>query len=89
MSKVELLEVTEELARQLRDRGIEDRVEICLNKEAGSNDCKRRIHASSPAAAINGLGVLILELAKELQVPVVHILSVLSVVLMGPAPEDE
>lgn len=84
MSKAELMEVTEALVQQLQDRGIEDRVDISLVKEVGSYSCKRHLDASSPAAAINALGVLILDLARDLQVPVVHIMSILTVIIMGP-----
>ena len=87
MSKAELLEVTEALVQQLQERGLEDQVDISLIKQAGSNACKRHINASSPAAAINALGMLILDLARDLQVPAVHILSILSVVLLGPTKE--
>ena len=88
MSKAELMEVTEALVQQLQDRGIEDQVDISLIKQTGSNACKRHLNASSPAAAINAIGMLILDLARDLQVPAVHILSILSVVLLGPTKED-
>lgn len=89
MSKAELMEVTEALVQQLQDRGIEDRVNISLVKEAGSYSCKRHLDASSPAAAINALGMLILDLAKDLQVPAVHIMSILAVIIMGPSKEEQ
>lgn len=84
----DLLSVTDELARELRKRGAEDWVSISLIKEAGSDNCRRSIETSSPAAAINALGLLIQDLARELQVPVVHIISVLAVVLMGPDEKE-
>lgn len=89
MSKAELMEVTEALVQQLQDRGIEDRVSINLVKEAGSCSCKRHLDASSPAAAINALGVLILDLARDLQVPAVHIMSILAVIIMGPSEKEQ
>ena len=88
MNKVELTKVTDALVQQLQERGIEDRVDISLIKQSGSNTCKRHIDASSPAAAINAIGMLILDLARDLQVPPVHIMSVLSAVLLGPGKED-
>ena len=88
MNKVELTKVTDALVQQLQERGIEDRVDIGLIKQSGSNTCKRHIDASSSAAAINAIGMLILDLARDLQVPPVHIMSVLSVVLLGPSKED-
>ena len=88
MSKAELMEVTEALVHQLQDRGIEDQAEINLVKKAGSNSCSRHMNASSPAAAINGLGVLILDLARDLQVPAAHIMSILAVIIMGPDKEE-
>lgn len=89
MSKPELLEVADALVQQLQDRGIEDRVNISLVKEAGSYSCKRHLDASSPAAAINALGVLVLDLARDLQVPAVHIMSILAVIIMGPAEKEQ
>lgn len=89
MSKAELMEVTEALVQQLQDRGIEDRVNISLVKEAGSYSCKRQLDASSPAAAINALGVLILDMARELHMPPVHIMSILAVIIMGPGEEEK
>ena len=89
MSKHELLEVADALVQQLQDRGIEDRVNISLVKEAGSYSCKRHLDASSPAAAINALGVLVLDLARDLQVPAVHIMSILAVIIMGPAEKEQ
>lgn len=89
MSKAELMEATEALVQQLQDRGIEDRVNINLVKEAGSYSCKRNLDASSPAVAINALGVLILDLARDLQVPAVHIMSVLAVIIMGPSEKEQ
>lgn len=84
----DLLNVTDELARELRNRGAEDQVSISLIKEAGSDLCRRSVETSSPAAAINALGLLIQDVARELQVPVVHIISVLAVVLMGPDEKE-
>ena len=89
MSKAELMEATEALVQQLQDRGVEDRVNINLVKEAGSYSCERHLDASSPAAAINALGVLILDLARDLQVPAVHIMSVLAVIIMGPSEKEQ
>ena len=60
MSKAELMEVTEALVQQLQDRGIEDRVNISLVKEAGSYSCKRHLDASSPAAAMASAGAVFL-----------------------------
>lgn len=87
MSKAELMEVTNVLMKQMQDRGIEDRVNISLVKEAGSCACKRHLDASSPSAAINALGVLVLDLARDLGVPVVHVMSILAVITMGPTEE--
>ncbi len=84
----ELFSVADELARKLKDCGIEDQVRISLVKEAGNDRCQRSIKTSSAAAAINALGLLIQDLARELQVPVVHIISVLAVVLMGPDEKE-
>lgn len=84
----ELFSVTDELARELRNRSAEDCVTISLIKETGSDICRRSIETSSPAAAINALGLLIQDLARELQVPVVHVISVLAVILMGPEEKE-
>ena len=79
-----LLGVTDELIREITDRGLQDSVVISLVKKAGSEACMRSVESSSPAAAINALGLLIQDLARELQLPVVHIVSILAVILMGP-----
>lgn len=89
MNKIELTEAAEAMAQQLHNRGIEDWVHIHLEKEAGSWSCKRELNAGSPAAAINALGLLIMDLAKDLEVPVVHVMSILAVVLMGPGEEEQ
>lgn len=80
--------VSQELIEQLQERGIEDEADISLIKTKGSNSCKRHFNASSPAAAINALGVLVLDLGKELQMPAGHVLSVLAAVIMGSAEPD-
>lgn len=88
MNKAELMEVTEALAQQLQDRGIEDQVNISLVKEAGSYSCKREIDASSSTAAINALSILILDLAENLGVPVEHVVSMLAVAAMPTPPRN-
>lgn len=86
----ELKDVTRELVEHLQDKGVEDAVDLSLIKRSGENSCKRHFHASAPAAAINALAVLIVDLCNQLQMPAGHVLSVLAAVLMGSAePKDE
>lgn len=88
MSKPELLDVTEDLQKVMENTGLGDAVSIALEKMPGSESAKRHVQASSPAAAVNGLAVLIRDMAAEVGVPVVHILSVLAVILLGPAHKE-
>lgn len=61
-----------------------ERVTITLEKMPGSETFKRSIEASSSSAALNGVAVLIRELATALGVPVTRVLALLTVALTVP-----
>jgi len=60
-------------------------VSITLEKKAGSETFCRDIKASSSAAAMNGLAVLVREYAVLLDMTVAEVLAVLATVLTVPA----
>lgn len=57
---------------------------IALEKTPGSMTFSRNIEASSSSAALNGVAVLIRELAAMLGVPVTSVLAMLTVALTAP-----
>lgn len=57
---------------------------ITLEKTPGSMTFARNIEASSTSAALNGVAVLIRELAVMLGAPVTSVLSMLTVALIAP-----
>lgn len=83
MNNSDIAEEAQALKDHIWDKGIEDMAEIHLIKERGSLGCKREVKASSVAAALNALGMLIGDIAREVNVPVGRILSVLTVALLG------
>ena len=64
-------------------------VTITLEKKAGSEKFRRKIEASSAAAALNALAVLIREYAALVKLNPVEVLAVLATVMTVPAPADE
>lgn len=64
-------------------------VTITLEKKAGSEVFRRNIQATSASAAVNGVAVLIREVAALLDMPVVKVLAVLATVLTAPAILEE
>lgn len=64
-------------------------VTITLEKKSGSETFRRNIQASSASAAMNGLAVLIREVAVLLDMSVVEVLAVLTTVLTAPALPEE
>lgn len=86
MSKPEFQEIKDALAAQLK--GVDDEVTITLTKKAGSTACERHFQASSSAAAVNALGILVVDVANELGMPAMHILSVIAAVLAGSDSEE-
>lgn len=74
----------EEAEAAAYQEGVEAKVTITLEKLPGSETFKRNIEASSPSAAVNGVAVLIRELATAMGVPVTTALSLLAVALMVP-----
>lgn len=60
---------------------IQEEVTFHLEKKAGSERFHRQIQYSSGSAAVNGVAVLIRELASMMNVSTVKILSILAVVL--------
>lgn len=62
---------------------------ITLEKKPGGMTFSRSIEASSTSAALNGVAVLIRELAAMLGVPVTSVLSMLTVALTVPAIQAE
>lgn len=79
--------MTDMEAQAALERAAQDEVSITLVKPAGTTQFSRTIAASSTQAVINGLAILIVEVAKILNVSVSRMLSVLAVVLMAPAAE--
>lgn len=65
--------------------GINAACKITLEKEPGALTFKRSIEASDSSAALNGVAVLIRELAVALGVPVTRVLAMLAVALTVPA----
>lgn len=63
---------------------VAEKVTITLEKAPGVETFHRRIEASSSSAALNGVAVLIRELAEVLGVPVTKVLALLAVVLTVP-----
>ncbi len=74
----------EEAEAAAYQEAVNARVTITLEKLPGSETFKRNIEASSPSAAVNGVAVLIRELAAALGVPVTSALSLLAVALTVP-----
>ncbi|MBQ7346063.1 MAG: hypothetical protein IJW45_08400 [Oscillospiraceae bacterium] len=70
-----------DLVHQIHGGDAEDRVEIRLVKEAGSREYQRHISAEPGAAALTGVAVLILDLAREMKVSVDEVLGILAVLL--------
>lgn len=68
---------------------LEAEVTITLEKKAGSEKFRRKIEASSAAAALNALAVLIREYAALVKLNPVEVLAVLATVMTVPAPADE
>ena len=69
-------------------RAVEDEVKITLEKEAGQISFSRHIEASSPQAVLQGMAILVVEVAKILNVSVSKILSLLTVILLAPAAKE-
>ncbi len=63
---------------------VAEKVSITLEKVPGVETFHRRIEASSSSAALNGVAVLVRELAGVLGVPVTKVLALLAVVLTVP-----
>lgn len=74
----------EEAEAAAYQEAVEAKVTITLEKLPGSETFKRSIEASSTSAAVNGVAVLIRELAAALGVPVTSALSLLAVALTVP-----
>lgn len=81
--------MTELEAQAAQERAAQEEVQITLVKPAGTTQFSRTIAASSTQAVINGLAILIVEVAKLLNVSVSRMLSVLAVVLMAPEAAKE
>ena len=64
---------------------VEAEVTITLEKKKGSETFRRKIEASSAAAALNGLAVLLREYAKLVGVNEIEVLALLATVLTVPA----
>ena len=64
---------------------VEAEVTITLEKKKGSETFRRKIKASSAAAALNGLAVLLREYAKLVGVNEIEVLALLATVLTVPA----
>ena len=84
----ELIEKDSE-AERARQEAI--RAEVCfhLEKRAGRENFHRDLKYSSGSAAVNGVAVLIRELAAMMGVSEVKILSLLAVVLTAPVVRKE
>lgn len=80
--------VVEQGIAEAFQKGIQDEVRIVLEKAAGVAVFKRSIEASSAAAALNGIAVLVVEYAKQIEVPVESVLSILTTVLLAPAAKE-
>lgn len=63
---------------------LDERVIITLEKLPGSETFRRKIEASSSAAALHGVAALIRELAAALGTPVTSVLALLTVVMVTP-----
>ena len=75
------------LAERMQGGRPGDTVHITMVKEAGSDTFERSFVASSTSAAVNALALLVRDLAKMLDVPTIHIISVLTLMLTDPGKE--
>lgn len=73
---------------EAEQRAALDQVSISLEKEAGQTSFRRSIQANSSQAVMSGLAILIVEVAKLLNMSVSRILSLLSVLLLAPAAKE-
>ncbi|MBE6959855.1 MAG: hypothetical protein E7448_03925 [Ruminococcaceae bacterium] len=63
---------------------LSDDVHICLEKNAGSETFRHSFVASTTMAALNAIGIIIVDLANMLEVAPAEVLSSLAVVLLSP-----
>ena len=75
------------LGRRKRD-GTDDEVQIILTKKKGTDTFERRFAASDTGAAIMALGILAMDLANVLGIPVVHVISVLTLMLTDTGEQN-
>lgn len=76
-------------AERARQEAMRAEVYFRLEKRAGSETFSRDLKYSSGSAAVNGVAVLIRELAAMMGVSEVKILSLLAVVLTAPVVRKE
>lgn len=62
---------------------LSDDVLICLDKVAGEETFKHEFRASSTMAALNAIGIIIVEFANLLEVSPAEVLASLTVTLLG------
>lgn len=74
----------EEANRRAYQEALTEECEIIVSKERGSALFRRKINASSAAAAVNGVACLIREVADILGRRPVEVLAVLATVLAMP-----
>lgn len=68
---------------------IEDETHIVLEKLPGSKTCRCSMEASSAAAALNGISVLIREYAAKVGMPELRVLAILAAVMAAPTIRQE
>lgn len=66
---------------------LSDDVHICLDKAAGSETFRHEFIASSTMAALNAIGIIIVDLANLLEVSPAEVLASLTVTLLGDAAD--
>lgn len=62
---------------------LSDDVHICLEKNAGSETFRHSFVASSTMAALNAIGIIVVDLANMLEVAPAEVLAALTVSLLG------
>ena len=72
---------------KVTERHIGDEVEITLRKTAGNEKCNCKITANNAASALNGVCIIVQEYASVLQLPALHVLSVIAALMADPESE--
>lgn len=75
----------EELKKWRVDAG----VSINLGKRPGDEEAKCLVQATDAAAAVQGMALLLEEMAEQLGQPVQHVLCVVTTVLLAPKENGE